>query len=72
MYLCNPMDHCQSLSFIVCKIKVFQQYDVPYFKIANQCSIAVFVEEEEEKGKGRPYMLVVEVGWWYHYHYAAE
>jgi hypothetical protein len=60
MYLCNPMDHCQSLSFIVCKIKVFQQYDVPYFKIVKQCSIAVFVQEE--KGKGVPGMLVVEVG----------
>ena len=59
-YLCNPMDHCQSLSFIVCKIKIFEQYDVPYFKIVKQYSIAVFVQEE--KGKGVPGMLVVEVG----------
>jgi hypothetical protein len=27
---------------------------------------------EEEKGKVVPGMLVVEVEWWYHYHYAAE
>ena len=71
MYLCNPMDHCQSLSFIVCKIKVFQQYDVPYFKIVKQCSIAVFVQEEKGKG-GAGYAGSGGGGWWYHYHYAVE
>jgi hypothetical protein len=35
-------------------------FDVPYFKIVKQCSIAVFVQEE--KGKGMSDMLVVEVG----------